>query len=87
MLVDLQTGSRDPAQDLACIMSLYGELSVMQKNKKKIKISDRHQKKTPQFAQIIILVWERKMFNVHTVKKAPALVIYIPAVFYGIIKT
>jgi hypothetical protein len=52
MLVDLQTGSRDPAQDLACIMSLYGELSVMQ-NKK---ISDRHKKKTSQFAQIIILI-------------------------------
>jgi hypothetical protein len=33
MLVDLQTGSRDPAQDLACIMSLYGELSVTQKKK------------------------------------------------------
>jgi hypothetical protein len=51
MLVDLQTGSRDPAQDLACIMSLYGELPVMKK-----KISDRHKKKTSQFAQIIILV-------------------------------
>jgi hypothetical protein len=52
MLVDLQTGSRDPAQDLACIMSLYGKLPVMQKKKKSVTVT----KKTSQFAQIIILV-------------------------------